>query len=436
MSDHLVVIFAYHYPPENAVGGLRPARFAKYLSRLGYSCRVITAADQNGRNDPNTVYIPDPFETGTRRGFGWQVERAIRKVFLPGEMGMRWSYRAARAARKLIRAHQREYPGARVTILSTFPQLGTLLAGWQLSHLSGIRWIADFRDPLSEERAARGAYLQRRAYRWLERAAVRSAGAVIANTDAAKARLREKYPSREEKVRVIWNGFDPEERVVPLPTGSGECRVMSHTGELYAGRSAAPVVESMARLMAAGRLTAASVRVRFIGRAAEGALPTKALVNRARAEGWLELVAEQIPRREALWTAQSSDYLLLLQPRSATQVPGKLFEYLQIGRPILAFLERNSPSDRVLAQAGVPYRCVYTGDRPSIVDDIVADFFKLPSTAIEPNPWFEEQFNAERQTRQLDAILRSLHDEPVRQANPAPATRAAPGAPRLSKSSS
>src|SRR5882672_7431527 len=84
MTEHIVLIFAYHYPPENAIGGARPFRFSKYLSKLGYTCRVFTAADQTGRDDANTEYVPDPFVAHPRNGLGWQVERAIRKVFLPG----------------------------------------------------------------------------------------------------------------------------------------------------------------------------------------------------------------------------------------------------------------------------------------------------------------------------------------------------------------
>jgi hypothetical protein len=90
MADHLILIFAYHYPPENAIGGMRPYRFSKYLSRLGYKCRVFTAAEQIGRNVPNTEYVPDPFLTRSRRSPSWQLERALRKLFLPGDMGMQW----------------------------------------------------------------------------------------------------------------------------------------------------------------------------------------------------------------------------------------------------------------------------------------------------------------------------------------------------------
>ena len=122
------------------------------------------------------------------------------------------------------------------------------------------------------------------------------------------------------------------------------------------------------------------------------------------------MITERIPQREALRIARSSDGLLLLQPQSTTQVPGKLFEYLQIGRPILAFIQPASPSERLIAQSGVPYRCVYPGRTPEAIDDAVAEFFSLPSTAVVANAWFEEQFNAENQTRKLDAIIRSLYE--------------------------
>ena len=418
MTDHLVLIFAYSFPPENMIGAARPYRFSKYLARLGYTCRVFTAADQTGRDDSNTEYVPDPFVVSPGHGLGWQVERAIRKLFLPGELGMRWSYSASRAARAYIRAN----PGARVTLFSTSPPLGPHLAAWQLARSEGLPWIADFRDPFPDGCGSKATpLLQKRAYRWLERRIARSADAVIANTDGAMAEWRKKFPSLSGKFHLIWNGFDSEERIAALPVSHGDCRVLSHAGELYGGRNATPILESIARLIAANRLPAGSLRVRLIGPAEAESLPNQELLDRARAEGWLDLVNERIPQDEAIQIARSSDSLLLLQPQSTSQVPGKLFEYLQIGRPILAFLQPNSPSERILAQSGVPYRCVYPGNTPKEIDDTVADFFNLPSTSVTASQWFEEQFNAENQTRQLDGIIRSLHEKTAPDTGPSPA---------------
>jgi hypothetical protein len=420
MTEHIVLIFAYHFPPENAIGGARPFRFSKYLARLGYTCRVFTAAKQTGGDASHIEYVPDPFIAYPRRGIGWQVERAIRKTVLPAELGTRWSSLAFHAAQAYIRAHC----GARVTSFSTFPPIGPHLAAYQLARAEGVPWIADFRDPLPEQKT-KGISFQTHVYRWLGRFIAQRADAVIANTDAAMIGWQEKFPKFNDKFHLIWNGFDPEERIQALPVLSQDCKTLSHVGELYDGRNAVSILESLARLITSGRLSAGSVMVRLIGETVTRALPDQEFVDRARAEGWLDLVTERIPQRQARRIAQSSDSLLLLQPQSATQVPGKLFEYLQIGRPILAFVQPDSPSERLLARSGVPYRCVYPGCAPELVDDTVAEFFSLPSEPVAASPWYEEQFNAENQMRQLDAIIRSLHNKPAREAAKLPRSLAA-----------
>ena len=279
-------------------------------------------------------------------------------------------------------------------------------------------WIADFRDPLADIWIDQDiSCYQKQAYQWLESALVRRADAVIVNTDAAKVRWQEKFPSLNDRIHLIWNGFDPEERIQPLPVPPRDYKLLSHTGELYNGRNVAPILESLARLIAAGRLAAESVRVRLIGPVQPDSIPGPEFIHRAKTEGWLDLVTEQMPQWEARQIAQTSDGLLLLQPQSAVQVPGKLFEYLKIGRPILAFIQPNSPAEHLLKGSGVPYRCVYPGSSPEAIDDAVAGFFDLPSTAVAPSPWFEEQFNAEHQTRMLDALIRSLDSNPMRAAS-------------------
>jgi len=408
MTEHLVLIFAYHYPPENAIGGARPHRFAKYLTRLGYTCRIFTAAEQAGRDDPNTKYVPDPFVTRSRHRLSWQIERAVRKLFLTGETGIHWSYHACRAARACIRAH----PGARVTVFSTFPPLGSHLAGWQLARRNKFAWIADCRDPLANEFTDQHRISsKKRIYQWMKRVVAQRADAVIANTDAALAHWQEEFPLSRDKFHVIWNGFDPEERIRPLPVLSRHCKILSHLGEVYHGRNTTPILESIARLLAANRLPKGGVRVQLIGPAQTECLPNAEVIHRAQSEGWLELVTKLIPKQDALQVAQTSNGLLLLQSRSTDQVPAKIFDYLQIGRPILAVVQPNSPAERLLERSGVPYRCVYPDSSREAIDDIVAGFFDLPSEAVAPSPWFEANFNAELQTQALDSVICSLYSE-------------------------
>ncbi len=404
MTPDTVLMFAYHFPPENAIGGVRPFRFYKYLSRKGLKCHVITAAPGADSIVSSAESIADPFETGPRGSLGWQFERALRKLVLPGLTGTRWAMAASRAGQAFLTAN----PSARGVIYSTYPPFGPHLAAWRLARRTKLPWIADFRDPMGDNPGdALMTPTSRRVAKWLERTCVRDAQVVIANTDGAAERLRRMYPAWREKIHLIWNGFDPEARVRPLPLPGGSRKIISHVGELYEGRDATPLLESIGRLIDSGRLSREAIRVRLVGPVREGSVPGPEFLEKAARLGWLELSAVQVPQSEAQHMSASSGATLLIQPLSTLQVPGKLFEYVQIGRPVLAYVPPDSPSERILQSSGIPYRCVYAGSEPSAMDQQITEFFEMPWEDTVPAPWFEEQFNAERQTAALQRLLES-----------------------------
>ena len=406
MAERVVLVFAYHFPPENAVGGARPYRFCKYLSQMGYSCHVITAAEQTTGRNPGREYVPDPFIEEPRKGIGWQVERVIRRFLLPGATGIRWSRLACRTARAFLRSN----PHAEVTIFSTYPPLGTHLAAFQLTRGGKSPWIADFRDPLSCNPAHTGlTKFQRSLHRRLEQVFLKCADVAIANTDVLAEKWKNAYPDIRDRVHLIWNGFDPEDRIESQPLPQRDFQIISHVGELYRGRSVTALLESISRLIDAGRLQANRVRIRLVGSMESDCLPDPGFLKRAKAQGWLELIAHQVPQQEARHIAQTSDALLLVQPHSSVQVPGKLFEYLRLGRPILAYILPNTPIERILKQSGVTYGCVYAGSSAQDMDNAINSFFHLKADVIQANSWFEQNFNAKKQTQALEMLIRSLH---------------------------
>ena len=397
-------MFAYYFPPDNAVGGMRPYRFYKYLSQMGYRCHVITASDQSARPDSDSDYVQDPFVAKPRHGYGWQVERGIRKFLLPGATGIRWSRRACQAARAFLNAH----PNTEVTIFSTYPPLGAHLAALQFVRQGGHQWIADFRDPLRENPSHTflNSY-QENLHSQLERIISETAEVIIANTDTMAERLKKYYPHLNDRIHLIWNGFDPEDRIEPLPLPQRGYRMVSHVGALYQGRNITPLLQSLLRLFEKGRLGA--IRIRLVGSVLAESVPTPDFLQRAVEAGWLELIPREVPQNEARTIAQTSDGLLLVQPHSTVQVPSKLYEYLQIGRPILAYVPFNTPIERILKQSNVPYRCVYAGSSPEKMDDAVESFFKLGTDASLASPWFEQTFNARSQTESLAGLIRLMH---------------------------
>src|SRR5947209_709957 len=114
MSDRWILLFAYHFPPENVIGAARPYRFYKYLQRQGYKCHVITAAKVSQMPELSAEHVPDPFLESPGAGLGWHVERVVRKLLLPGTLGTQWALHACRAGKRFLRQH----PGDRVVILS------------------------------------------------------------------------------------------------------------------------------------------------------------------------------------------------------------------------------------------------------------------------------------------------------------------------------
>lgn len=399
-----MLMFAYHFPPENVIGALRPYRFYKYLPEHGFKCHVITAADVTKLPEIDGQSIPDPFLSGHSRGLEWHRERLIRKLLLPGVVGIGWSSRAFQAAEGFLR----DKPAGTVTVFSTWPPLGTHLAARRLAVRHRLPWIADFRDPLAGSPAnSQYGPQTHAAYEWLERRFVRSADVFLANTDEAERVVRERHPQYAGKVHLLWNGFDPSQRLEPLPLPHRLQRVFSHVGELYEGRTAAPLINAIAQLVASGRLAPESFQIQLVGPAAPSCLPSQSLMQEGRAKGWLRVIPEQIPRPEAQLIAQTSDGLMIIQPQSAIQVPGKLFDYLQIGRPILAIVPQRSSVERLLSKSGVPYRIVYSNASSDAFADALLDYFALSSEPVKPSQWFEETFNGRSQTAALAKLIDS-----------------------------
>lgn len=414
MPGDLILIFAYHFPPENAIGAARPFRFYKYLRRLGYRCHVITAADVSQSSDLDAETVVDPFVVRPRQGLGWQIERAIRKTILPGVTGTQWAVHAFRAGVRIVR----EESTSRVTVFSTFPPLGSHLAAYWLARRSGVPWVADYRDPLTSNPIYDDWNEFRKATcRKVERVFLRAADAVIANTDAARDRLIANYPDRAENIHLIWNGFDPEERLSPLPKSDPARRVVSHVGELYGGRDVKPILYSIERLLKTGRLMPDRVKLQLVGPMEESSIPDPVFMQAGESAGWLSLTPSRVPLPEAQTIVRKSDALLLVQPHSVLQVPGKLFEYLQIGRPILAYVPRNTPIERILQKSGVPFQCVYTDAQPDEVDASVERFFCVNGSQSAPNKWFEEEFSAESQSRTLSDLIQRVAKRRLQKTN-------------------
>jgi hypothetical protein len=415
-SKPLVIVIAYFFDPSKAVGAMRPWRFYEYLSDLGYDCRVITAFPPPGSLSDAILHVPDETaaiwdarakqveagESTDSLPLSAQVDRLARRFFLPNQAGLIWYRAAASVAENVIGAR-------RAVVFSTYPVLGTHLVGSALKRRKGVPWIADFRDPVLFSGWEQFAFPARFGLQTVERAILNRADIVIANTEPIADEWRQTYRN-SEKIHVIWNGFDPRSQLHALPVPERMQKLLVHAGSLYGGRNANVVAASLERITNSGggeKVALPAARILLVGTLRPESNSDKELCRRGVEQGWLEILP-RVEREEAQRMTQEADGLLLLQPQSRVQVPAKLFEYLSIGRPILAVVPKESAVEWILTRSGVPFTCLYPEDPPEAADAKLREFLALPNTPVQPSAWYLREFDAKHQTDYLARLIETV----------------------------
>ena len=391
-----VLILAYYFPPDNYTGAARPGRFARYLPDLACPVRVIAVGD-SAEESELIRRVEGETEEVRHRSLAGLIERVFRKSLMPHDEGISWMPRAAREA---MRWHRRE-PFA--VVFSTAPPVVTHLAALWLKRRLSVRWVADFRDPLAGN-PFRTQAIDRYVDPWVERQIFRNADAVIANTEAVGELWRRRYPQWARKINVIWNGFDPADPFGAMPLPPRSYKVMAHIGEIYSDRNPGILLRAFRRQIDRGALEPGAHRIRLIGNLDARTTFDRNDLTYLLERGCLELVSH-IPREQARAETAQSDYLILLDSMAGLQVPAKLFDYIRVGRPILAVTSQTSAAASILARSGIRHTLLSPGPTDEI-DARLMEFLRYSTESLPPSEWFTRNFNAVEQTEKLAALLK------------------------------
>lgn len=365
-----VLMVAYHYPPVLGSSGIqRTLKFSQYLPTHGWEPLVLTVHPRAYAETDDGQLREIPTRQVVRRAFALDTARHLalrgaypRALALPDRWSSWWLGGVFDGLR-LIRRHR---PKA---IWSTYPIATAHLIGLTLARLSGLPWVADFRDSMTEPDYPRDP-LTRRTYLWIERRTVARCARAVFTTPGAVRMYRQRYPTvPAERWHLIENGYDEEnfsnaERQAHAPRNDG-CKVLVHSGVLYPSeRDPRPFFEALARLKRDGVVSARDTRVvlRASGYDGEyrGLLRAQSLDDVVKLE-------PPISYERALVEMLDADGLLVFQAANCNhQIPAKLYEYLRARRPIFALTDPRGDTAAVLRAAGIDTICHL--DR---VDDIV-----------------------------------------------------------------
>jgi glycosyltransferase involved in cell wall biosynthesis len=221
------------------------------------------------------------------------------------------------------------------TIITTGPPHSIHLIGLKLRKKNpGLRWIADFRDPWSEwgllDSLSVGK-LARKQHRRLEAAVLSAADEVITITPFFQRRF-EALGNR--KVHLLTNGFD-EDDFSGITYSRPDRFTMRHVGIINEKVDPHPFMEVVSALAREDERFATHARLEFIG---EVHPHFRQFVNSSDVLKGITVFSGNIPHKELVRLYGSSSLLLLIltgYKNAEGYMPGKLFEYLATGLPVL-----------------------------------------------------------------------------------------------------
>ncbi|MFB6258375.1 MAG: glycosyltransferase family 4 protein [Flavobacteriales bacterium] len=359
-----VLIITYYWPPMGGGGVQRWLKFVKYLREYGWEPVVFTTEGGNISIRDESLYrdIPEDVEVirhpirepygiynrlmGKKKDEGFHagfVEKEKQEgpslmkrftmwvrgaLFIP-DAKMLWIGPASRRIKKILRTRSFD------AMVSTGPPHTThIIADKVKRKHSELPWLADFRDPWTEidffHHLPMPKWAEKR-HKKLEKRVLQRADQVV-TVSWSWAKDLGRIGARE--VEVITNGYDeadlPSKGSVPLT----ESFSITHAGAFNKDRNPPALWEAMGEVAEEEEGFRASLQIRSIG-------PTDHVVREGvEKAGLIEdlTLIDQLPHKEVIPYLCASWVLLLPlndTPNINGVVPGKLYEYLGVRRPIL-----------------------------------------------------------------------------------------------------
>lgn len=423
-----VLLIAYRFPPQTGGGVPRPTKFAKYLSQLGVDVTVLTI-DTEGLRGLNEALLADlPAAVKIVRVKERGLLARLRNLRPPRNGAEAIAHRALISLRWWL--HQWSVPDevqgfasavadaaghsdvARAdVVITTGGPWSSFVAGERLARALRVPLVLDYRDPWTTgppgwpfAPSFRGRLLNR----GIERSVARRASAIL-SAHAILPELLEAQLKIENLASIchwIPNGYD-EADFHGLDPAPYDKFTLTYAGSLYAGRSVRPIAKALDDLVREGAIAREDLRLRVLGAHASkvsGEVSDLSIAKQVEAPG-------ELPHREALLELMKSTICVLVDIHYGERnvhTPGKLYEYLRAGRPILAVSPPGVTADLVRESNGG--WVVAPEDAPALASTLRQAYADWKAGRPLPVPRLEvaERFERSRSAARVKGILEEL----------------------------
>lgn len=433
-----ILFIAFHYPPQTGPGVQRAEKFVEYLPAEGFLPVVVTGPNsikehlntqgpclaKTGASEVAVHHIKGRFPA-LRNKFGRRVQRWLA---LPSPFSRWWTTAAFETS---IKAGA----GASLIFATMSPFESAHVASEAAKRL-GIPWVADLRDPWAiDEVQVYPTIIHRRIDMLRMERVLSTAALIVMNTPAASVALRRAYPRLHNKlVMTIPNGFDRDDFSGTVqPRADSKFRIVHSGGMLtevglrlasrrfyrvlggamrgidLVTRSPLLFLEALDRWCQRRPSIFQELEVVFAGNMSD---QDHALIKGSKMAPLFSLPG-YLSHEDSVQLVRTADLLFLpmhnLRPGDrALSIPGKTYEYMASGRPILAAVPDGDARD-FLEKSGNAFIC-----RPDEVEgmvrnlDIVYDAWKQKKSARVHNAEFVAEFERRNQTRALADEFRTI----------------------------
>ena len=342
-----VLFICYHFPP--ILVGWRFARLVRYLPKFGWQPIVISAAESVSYAKDYSLLKQVPKDTQVYRvghrepSVEWEyVRRKFRINYVFPDYYKSWYSPALREARNIL---QREKVDL---IFSSSPPYTSAFVAMKLKKEFNIPWVAEWRDLWSGNEFLNQSYertiikplrsIQRSCIKKGERELFMKSDKTIVVAPHHRKQLSELQGVRAGDVEIITNGYD-ESNFKELKAYALYPNNLTIT---FLGSFYPQFREHILSFLETINELDKEAEVIFIG---QGAAEMQG-VDMPNLTKILHMSKEK-----ALAFAAGSDFLFLVMPPSAKWIPGKIFEYLRLGKPVLALVPQDGDVATIIQES-------------------------------------------------------------------------------------
>lgn len=374
-----ILIITYYWPPSGSSAVQRIVKFTKYLPEFGWQPIILTvnkgqynALDESFNDEisgltkvfrtkavePHNFY---KLIAGLKKQEGIPVDAMTEKnasmakklafwfrvnLFIP-DSRIGWIPYAVAKGKKIIREEKIDL------IFSTSPPPTVHLIAKRLAKWSRLKWVADFRDPWTNIHYLKESPRTKLANRidaFLEKSVLKSTDAIIS---VSRYDIEKDFGTKikeNNKIYYIPNGYDEDDFMKYVNSNftlnnNGKFKI-GHIGTLNDNRIPDKLFIALEKLKKTNKIQSHSFCFYLIGQISNAAVQ---LIKKLGIEDIIKIVP-YLPHPEIFNYYENLDALLLLTYKSPANIPGKTFEYLRAGKPILMIGKKNGEAARVLRE--------------------------------------------------------------------------------------